>query len=76
MAMNRRDGITRAPGGAAAPLRRAATPEEVGWALEAGVIVEVDPAVAEACGAWRDDAVDAEEAFHAATDPADHGGAE
>ena len=55
-----------------APLRRERTAETVGQALEPGVIVEMDLAVAEACGAWLDD-VDAAEAFEAATDPADFG---
>ncbi len=71
--MKRMDGIVRAPGGQAAPLRRATTPEEVGRALEAGVIVETDPATARACGAWIEDCDEAEEAFEAAEDPADFG---
>ena len=70
--MRRADGTVRAPGGRMAPLRRARTAENVGQALEPGVIVETDLATAEACGAWLDD-VDAAEAFEAATDPADFG---
>ena len=70
--MKREDGTVRAPGGRMAPLRRARTAENVGQALEPGVIVETDLATAEACGAWLDD-VDAAEAFEAAMDPADFG---
>lgn len=70
------DAIVEAPGGKAAPLRRAKTPEEVGRALGAGVIVETDLATALECGAWRDDAVDAGEAFEASEDPAVFGGPE
>ncbi|MCY4594636.1 MAG: hypothetical protein OXC19_07520 [Bryobacterales bacterium] len=70
--MRRADGTARAPGGRIAPLRRARTADEVGQALEPGVVVETDLATAEACGAWLDD-VDAAEAFEAATDPADFG---
>ena len=65
------DRIVRGPDGRAALLRRVESAEEVGRALAAGLVVEVDFAVAEACGACRDDDVDAAEAFEAAEDPAD-----
>lgn len=65
------DRIVLGPGGGAALLRRAATPDEVGRALADGVIVEVDRDTAAACGADRDDSIDAAEAFAAAEDPAD-----
>ena len=71
--MKRPDGIARAPGGRRAPLVRVARKEEVGRALRPGVIVEVDPAVAAACGAWAEDCIDAAEAFEAAEDPAAFG---
>lgn len=71
--MKRTDGVVRAPGGRSAPLRRAATPEEVGLALEPGVVVETDLETAVACGAWFDDIEAAEEAFEAAEDPYDFG---
>lgn len=65
------DRIVSGPGGAAALLRRATTPDEVGRALADGVIVEVDSDTAAACGADRDDSIDDAEAFAAAEDPAD-----
>ena len=65
------DRIVQGPGGAAALLRRATTPDAVGRALADGVIVEVDRDTAAACGADRDDSIDAAEAFAAAEDPAD-----
>lgn len=65
------DRIVQGPGGGAALLRRATTPDEVGRALADGVIVEVDFDTAAACGADRDDSIDAAEAFAAAEDPAD-----
>ena len=71
--MNRPDGVVRAPGGRGAPLRRASGPDQVGRAIRPGVIVETDLATAQACGAWREDCTDAEEAFEAAQDPADFG---
>ncbi len=74
--MTRIDTIVEGPGGRALPLRRATSPEEVGRALEAGVIVETDLDTALACGAWFDDPEDAEEAFEAAEDPAVFGGPE
>ena len=70
------DTIVTALGGRSAGLRRVRSPAEVGHALEAGVIVETDPATARACGAWFDDPVDAEEAFEAAEDPAVFGAEE
>ena len=69
--MNRPDGIALAPGGRSAPLRRANDPDRIGRAIRPGVIVETDPATAEACGAWLEDCLDAAEAFEAAEDPAD-----
>ena len=60
-------------GSAEAPLRRAATAEEVDLLLEPGVIVEVSPEVARALGACRDDCIDAEEAFAASGDPCEYG---
>ena len=51
--MNRPDGIARAPGGRAAPLRSAIDPDRIGRAIRPGVIVEMDPATAEACGRSR-----------------------
>ena len=71
--MNRPDGIALAPGGRAAPLRRAIDPDRIGRAIRPGVIVETDPATAEACGAWLEDCLDAAEAFEAAEDPASFG---
>ncbi len=71
--MNRPDGFARAPGGLFAPLRRAPDPDQAGRAIRPGVIVEMDLATAEACGAWMDDCLDAGEAFEAAEDPADFG---
>ena len=68
--MKRTDGRVHAPGGRFAPLRRAANPEEVGLALEPGVVVETDLRTALACGALYDD-TEAEEAFEAAEDPSD-----
>ena len=65
------DRIVPGPGGGAALMRRAETPVEVGRALADGVIVEVDSDTAAACGADRDDSIDAAEAFAAAEDPAD-----
>lgn len=65
------DRVARAPGGGFAPLRRAKSPDEVGAALEPGVIVETDLETALACGAWFEDADAAEEAFEAAEDPSD-----
>lgn len=65
------DRIVLGPGGGAALMRRAETPDEVGRALADGVIVEVDSDTAAACGADRDDSIDAAEAFAAAEDPAD-----
>ena len=65
------DRIVQGPDGTAALLRRATTPHEVGRALADGVIVEVDFDIAAACGADRDDNIDAAEAFAAAEDPAD-----
>ncbi len=69
--MKRPDGITKAPGGRFAPLVRVDRAEEVGLAIRPGVIVEVDAATAEDCGACREDCLDAEEAFEASEDPAD-----
>ena len=57
----------------AAPLRRAASAEEVGVLLEPGVVVEMDPETAAACGACADDNIDPEDAFEAAGDPAEFG---
>ncbi len=74
--MRRTDGIVRAPGGALAPLRHATTPDEVGRALEAGVIVETDLDTARGCGAWIEDCDEPDEAFEATEDPADLGGEE
>ena len=71
--MKPNDRIVQGPGGAAALLRRATTPEAVGRALADGVIVEVDSDTAFACGADRDDSIDEAEAFAAAADPADFG---
>lgn len=68
------DGIARAPGGRHAPLVRISRKDEVGPAIRPGVIVEVEPDAAAACGAWAEDCIDAEEAFEAAEDPADFGG--
>lgn len=65
------DRIVRAPGGVAALLRSVPDPDEVGVAVEPGVIVEVDRRTAEDCGAWIEDCVAADEAFEAAEDPAD-----
>ena len=42
----RTDGIARAPEGGVAPMWRIATPDELGRALEAGVIVKADLATA------------------------------
>ncbi len=70
------DAIVEGPGGRAAPLRRAAGPEEVGRALEPGVIVETDLATAIECGAWLDGTDDPLEAFEAAEDPAVFGAPE
>ena len=60
-------------GGKAVPLRRAATAEEVGLLLEPGVVVEMDPDTAAACGACPDDCTDWEEAFEASEDPFEFG---
>ena len=65
--------VTRAPGGRAAPIRRAQSPDELGRALRPGVIVETDMGTAEACGAWAEDCLDAAEAFEASEDPATFG---
>ena len=60
--------------GGGTTVRRAETPEEVGrLLLEPGVIVEMDPDTAAACGACEDDCIDAEEAFEAAGDPFEFG---
>ena len=56
-----------------APRRRAATAEEVGRLLEPGVVVEMDPETADACGACVDDCIGDEDAFAAAVDPAEFG---
>ena len=69
--MKQTDGYVRAPGGRLAPLRRAASPEALGQALEPGVVVETDPVTAADCGAWYDDTETAEQAFEAAEDPSD-----
>ena len=71
--MKRPDRIARAPGGRPAPLVRVSRAGDVGRAVRPGVIVEVEPEAAEACGAWAEDCIDAEEAFDAAEDPADFG---
>lgn len=60
-------------GGKAVPVRSATTAAEVGQLLEPGVIVEMDPDTATACGACADDCIDWEEAFEAAEDPFDFG---
>lgn len=60
-------------GGRAVPVRRAKTASEVGLLLEPGVIVEMDPDTAAACGACEDDCIDWEEAFEAAEDPFEFG---
>lgn len=60
-------------GGKAVPLRRAETAEEVGLLLEPGVVVEMDPDTAAACGACPDDCTDWEEAFEASEDPFEFG---
>ena len=62
--------------GKAVPIRRANAPSELGELLEPGVIVEMDRATAEACGALRDSSTDFEDAFEAAEDPAAFGGEE
>ena len=54
--MNRPDGSARAPRGRDAPLRRAFDPDQVGRALRPGVIVETDPATAQAWGPSRNTA--------------------
>jgi hypothetical protein len=59
--------------GRAVPLRRAETAEEVGLLLEPGVVVEMDPDTAAACGACLDDCTDWEEAFEASEDPFEFG---
>ena len=71
--MKRMDGIMRAPGGGSASLRIAATPDRVGRALDAVVIVATGLATARACGAWIEDPEEAKEAFESADDPADFG---
>ncbi len=60
-------------GGKAVPLRRAETAEQVGLLLEPGVVVEMDPDTAAACGACQDDCTDWEEAFEASEDPFEFG---
>ncbi|MYB54050.1 MAG: hypothetical protein F4X77_17900 [Acidobacteriia bacterium] len=60
-------------GGRAVPVRLAKTATEVGLLLEPGVIVEMDPDTAAACGACEDDCIDWEEAFEAAEDPFEFG---
>lgn len=72
--VKRSTGVTRGPGGLLVPLSRAADPDQVGRSIRPGVIVETDFASAEACGAWVDDCLEAEEAFEAAEDPAGFGG--
>lgn len=69
--MKRTTRLVRAPSGQLAPMRRAMTPEQVGQALEPGVVVEADLETALACGAWFDDIDAAEVAFEAAEDPSD-----
>ena len=59
--------------GKAVPLRCAETAEEVGLLLEPGVIVEMNPDTAAACGACPDDCTDWEEAFEASEDPFEFG---
>ena len=59
--------------GKAVLLRRAETAEEVGLLLEPGVMVEMDPDTAAACGACSDDCTDWEEAFEASEDPFEFG---
>lgn len=65
--------LASGPGGRPVPLRRAATPAEVGRALRPGVLVEASPATAAACGAWVEDCLAAEEALAAAEHPAAFG---
>ncbi len=60
-------------GGKAVPLRRAETAAEVGLLLKPGVIVEMDPETAAACGACPDDCTDWKEALEAAEDPFEFG---
>lgn len=62
--------IAKGPDGRSASVCRISTPEEVGSALTPGIIVEVSPEVAAACGAWREECLTASEAFEAAEDPA------
>ena len=62
------------PGPPSSPLAegtlvRAKSADEVGTLISQGFVVEVDPAVAEDCGAFRDDFLDAEEALEAAVRP-------
>ena len=55
-------------------VRRAETAADVGrLLLEPGVIVETDPATAEACGACADDCTDFEDALEASGDPFEFG---
>ncbi len=68
--MKSRPRSVRGSGGRLAPFRHADTIEELDDALQPGVIVEVDAETAEACGAWIETALDEDEAFDAAYDPA------
>lgn len=71
--MKRPDDLVRGPGGILVPLSRATSPDQVGRRIRPGLVVEMDAAMAEACGAWVDDCLEAEEAFEAAEDPAEFG---
>ena len=67
--MKRSTAVVRGPAGLLVPLSHAADPDQVGRLIRPGVVVETDLATAEACGAWVDDCLEAEEAFDAAEDP-------
>ncbi len=46
---------------------------KVGALIEQVAVVEVDPAVAEECGAFREDCIDLEDVIESAGDPCEYG---
>ena len=63
MLWRRKNSGPPAPSLAEGTLVRAKSADEVGALIAQGAVVEVDPAIAEDCGAFRDDFLDAEEAL-------------